>query len=452
MKENWKNNRTWPVAFLRITFLLMLGLAACSPEKSHEHAEGEVYTCPMHPQVVKNEPGSCPICGMDLVKKGGAASGDTVQTQLGDLLKPVNQVVVSSLRTVHPQAGAKELTLQLPGRVEYDTRRVSVIASRFAGRIEKLYVRYNYQPVSKGQKLFDIYSPEMVTAQQELIFLLTSDPDNTRLIGAARQKLSLLGLSTAQINRVAATRKPQYELSVYSPASGFIIESSAPVTPAMQGAAGATAASGDGMNGMAGGNTPSSGPQVAVSSPAASANTPVSLTEGAYISAGQSVFRVVNTDKVWAVFQSYPESLARLRKGQLIQITVENNPSQVIKGQVNLIEPFYRNGQNTATIRVFLNNLGGRLRTGNLLTGGIEIKSDSTLWLPRAAVLDLGNRRVVFIKEAASLRPQTVQTGLQSGEWIEVRKGISPDDAVADNAQYLLDSEAFVKEESRDEN
>ncbi len=387
---------------------------------------------------------------MDLVKKEGAAAKDTLTTELGDLLKPVNAAVVSGIRTVRPQEGTKEVPLQLPGSVEYDTRRVQVISARFGGRIEKLYVRYNYQPVKKGQKLFDIYSPQIVTAQEEFIFLLGSDHDNEALLRAARKKLSLLGLSAAQINHIAATRKPQYRLAVYSPYEGYLVEALPALSPLASSGSAMPAASSvsGGMDGMSG-RMPSGDEATGMTASQAGTSNPptdnsLSLTEGAYVSAGQPVFQIVNTEKVWAVFRGYPGDINQVRKGQPIEIRMENDTSQTFTGRIDLIEPFYRAGQNSATLRVYLDNPNGNLLVGNLLSGKLRVESDSGLWLPRAAVLDLGSRQVAFRREGGTLTPVEVQTGLRTQDWVKILSGLTAQDEVAANAQYLVDSEAFV--------
>ncbi|QHL87962.1 hypothetical protein GU926_11180 [Nibribacter ruber] len=250
MRKNWRNK-------ILGVFLLLLpfSFAACNDKaEKGEAAHAMEYTCPMHPQIVQDKPGSCPICGMDLVAKQPAnAPANTTSTDLDYLLQPSNQAVVSSVQTTHPMQKPLEQEITMSGVVTYDTRRQYIIPARFAGRIEKLYVQFNYQPVRKGQKLYDIYSPELVTAQKELLYLLKNDPGNTSLIGGARQKLRLLGATEGQINQLARTGRESYTFSVFSPYSGYVLDPAVTATPTVAPAA-ASAAGGseDGMGGMGG--------------------------------------------------------------------------------------------------------------------------------------------------------------------------------------------------------
>jgi hypothetical protein len=175
----------------------------------------------------------------------------------------------------------------------------------------------------------------------------------------------------------------------------------------------------------------------------------LTITEGAYLGTGTPVFRVVNADKVWAVFRSYVGDHTQLRTGAPIEITPEYDPNKKMSGRIDLIEPFFREGQNTATLRVYLNNTDGRLLSGQLLTGKIRLKSGTGLWLPRSAVLDVGNRRVVFVKKEKTLQPQAVKTGIVHRDSIQVVSGLTEGQAVAQNAQYLVDSESFLRAEAQ---
>ena len=463
MKKSWNNNPTRDARAL--LFALLLGAGACQSEPQsvatapdagagRPAAAEDQYTCPMHPQIIRDQPGPCPICGMNLVKKPSAsAAAAPTNGGLANLLQAPNATVVAAQATVHPAPGGPALRLRLPGRVEYDVRRTDAIAARIGGRIEKLLVRYNYQPVTKGQKLLELYSPQLVTAQQELIFILTNDADNQILLRGARQKLRLLGLSEAQINHTAATRKPAYKVALYSPYTGYVVEQSglasgAALPPPAPEGSNMSRGSSDPM----GGGAPATNP--APAAPTLPSSAGLTLTEGAYVTAGQTLFRVVNTRQVWGVFEPRPEELAALRVGQAIRVLPESDPARALTARIDLVEPFFREGASTGAVRVHLANPGGRLRSGTLLTGTVHVPAAGGLWLPRTAVVDLGNRQVAFVRNGEAFRAVPVQTGQRSPDQVQVLRGVREQDAVATNAQFLVDSEGFIqtaKTDYRDE-
>ncbi|MBN8864692.1 MAG: efflux RND transporter periplasmic adaptor subunit, partial [Sphingobacteriales bacterium] len=167
------------------------GMDLVKMEHTEDEAADVVYTCPMHPEIIRNKPGACPICGMALVKKetGNQKLGDA---ELAYLLKPANEFVLSSIPVTSIEKRGEQIEIEALGNITYDTRQAGSISARVSGRIEKLYVRYRYQRVTKGQHILDIYSPELLTAQQNLLFLLKNDAANITFIEAAKEKLLLL--------------------------------------------------------------------------------------------------------------------------------------------------------------------------------------------------------------------------------------------------------------------
>ncbi|WP_426059160.1 efflux RND transporter periplasmic adaptor subunit [Hymenobacter sp. B1770] len=445
MSVNWNNSLTARAQWLVIALLAGALLGGCAEQKGADEAAGtsaatDVYTCPMHPEIIRNEPGKCPVCGMHLVKKAGSppaspASASTRATGPNDSARvpSPNEQVLSRVRLIRPVRAAEAAAITAPGAITYDPRRIENIAARFAGRIERLYVSYSFQPVRRGQKLYDIYSPELVTEQQNLLFLLqTNDPDDHALLQASRQKLRLLGLSAAQVRAVEQRRRPQLSISVYSPVSGYVMEPAA--QPNSSGAASSMIAA------------PMPGPS---STGAALEQTaPLAIREGQYVERGQRVFQVVNTDQVWARLQVYAADVAAVQRGQPVEITLNDQPdAPPRRATIALLEPVLAGDAATVTARVYLPNPGGQLKIGQLVTARISLPAAAGLWVPATAVVELGTRQVVFRQQARSSRLLAVPvvTGARSGTQVQVVQGLNANDQITENAQYLVDSESFIK-------
>ncbi|WP_175471011.1 efflux RND transporter periplasmic adaptor subunit [Hymenobacter psychrophilus] len=437
----------WLVGLGRLAVLLAgLAATACSgkPENpagdpaaaTAPAAAADVYTCSMHPQILRDEPGDCPICGMNLVKKASmmttvpvpaaSASG----TAAGGTVPASNEQVLTRVQLVQPSPTADSAaTIVAPGTIAYDPRRFENVAARFGGRIERLYVRYQFQPVRAGQKLFDIYSPELVTEQQNLLFLLkTNDPDDRALLNASRQKLRLLGLTAAQVRAVEQRGLPQLSVSVFSPVSGYVMETGA-----------AAAAGASGMS------QPGSAPVVGT---ALEQTAPLAIQEGQYVERGQRVLQVANIDQVWVRLQLYARDVAAVQPGQPVEITLNDRPqAPALQALVALLEPVLAGDAATVTARVYLPNPGGQLKIGQLVTGRITPPAASGgLWVPATAVVDLGTRQVVFRQQPDSPRllAVAVVTGARRGTQVQVVRGLRPADRIAENGQFLVDSESFI--------
>ncbi|HNL38315.1 MAG TPA: efflux RND transporter periplasmic adaptor subunit [Saprospiraceae bacterium] len=442
MKKNWNNGKLTTLGLL----VLALTAAACRqknagheghiPEEktgheSHNVEEKAVYTCPMHPEIIRDAPGSCPICGMDLVKKvdehtGHAAGADSIDI----LLKPTYEYVLSATATIRPEQKSLSINIEAPGYLAYDARKVNAVSARFGGRIERLYVRYPFQPVQKGQRLLDIYSPEIVTAQQELIFLKENDPNNATLLENARRRLSLLGMTGKQISEVETSRKPLLSLPVYSPYAGLLVENpGAGPSPTMPGG---------GMNDGNSSQKPSPPP------PSTATSAELSLKEGMYVQPGQRLFGLQSLATVWAILEFYPSAVQSLKVGQAVELRIESF-AEPLRGKINYIEPVYGSGGKNLRVRVYLPNPGEKLKPGTLLTASVQAGSRSALWIPASAAIDLGRNKIAFVKTAEGFRSQKISTGHRSGQMLEVTSGLSPDDEIAENAQLLMDSESFVK-------
>lgn len=336
---------------------------------------------------------------------------------------PTDENILSAIEMIKPQKKEIEITVKANGIITYDTRRFENISSRFSGRIEKLYIKYLFQPVQKGQKLFDVYSPEMVTEQQNLVFLLSNDSTEKKLIIAARQKLSLLGMTENQINEVVKNRKAIIVLSVFSNFSGYLVNNEMKAPPATN--------SNDNL--MIQGKIRETSNQI------------LNVQEGNYIEKGQTLFRLVNNDIVWAVFKVYEKDISLIKLNQKTEIYTENSDQPVFTGVTNFIEPFHTGNDKSLNVRVYVPNTSKYFKIGQLVSGLIYAENKSGLWVPKTAVLDLGMTKIVFVKTKNVFQAKSIETGFESNNLIQIISGINEDTDIAINAQYLTDSESFIK-------
>ncbi|MEO7530225.1 MAG: efflux RND transporter periplasmic adaptor subunit [Sediminibacterium sp.] len=392
--------------------------AAHSQHLTDNIADAEVYTCSMHPQIIRDKPGKCPICGMDLVKK----STDNKKIDgidLSTIIRPTNGYVISSIPVTKLEKRIENIEMDALGTVDYDTRHVGNISARVAGRIEKLYVRFRYQRVVAGQKIMDIYSPELLTAQQNLLFLLKNDATNTSFINTSMEKLILLGMSAAQLQQVIKTQKASFTISVFSKYSGHIHEASG----VMKG----------------GGNNPGAMKDINLTT------EELSIKEGMYIQKGQSLFSVYNPSKVWALLNIYADNQGLVKRGNVVQLTAETVPDNSFSGRVDFIEPIFRKENKTLSVRVYFDNSKMQLPVGSQIKAKISATPQDGEWLPRESIVSLGLDKVVFVKSTGGFMPHIVETGYTNKGKTQILNGLAETDSVAQNAQFLMDSESFIK-------
>ncbi len=376
----------------------------------------KAYTCPMHPQVQADTAGNCPICGMQLEKTKSAAEPKAVS--LNTLLKPSNQQVIANIPMVHMMEREENIEMESYGFITYDTRQTGVISSNFSGRIEKLYIKYRYQKISKGQRIMDIYSPELMTAQENLLFLLKNDPDNTMLINASKQKLYLLGMGNQQVSTVIKSGKVNYSVTVYSNYSGHVHESN-----------------GSAMNSN----------QQAEMISIAFTTEELSVKEGMYVQKGQNIFSVFNPNKAWALLNIFTGQAAMVKVGNKVRITSETDPLKDFRASISYIEPVYREGNKTVTARVYFDNTVSKIPIGSQVKAIIFAGDRSAVWLPEEAILSLGLDKVVFVRTGESFMARKIETGITNKHLVQVLNGLDKNEAVAAHAQYLVDSESFIK-------
>jgi membrane fusion protein, copper/silver efflux system len=424
------------VHFLFYVFFALTLLACNTGDHSHT---SETYTCPMHPTVVKEKPGACPVCGMALVRKSKPGEDMKISEGLENILESPNEKVLSSVKTIKGAFKSVPVFMEVQGMVTYDTRKIYSIPARVGGRLEKIYLHYAYQPVTKGQKIADMYSPEIITAQRELLFLLENDSENKTLIDAAKKKLQLLGLGADQISTLIQRKEADNSISIFSPYSGYLITDQPTSSTSSPGSS--TTASPAEMNGMRMGSTPS--PSSPVEDQSSESNSSGALIhEGNYVSAGQTLFKVVNEEALRIELDLPANQGGFIKKGARLEL--DPGTGNVEEVFVDLIQPFFNEGQAFVKIRVYSKNKED-LHIGHLVKAKIKVPVSESLWVPRESVVDLGNEKIVFIKDNGVFRPKNVITGITSKGLTEIKSGLATSAEIAANAQYLVDSESFIK-------
>lgn len=427
---------------LVVLIIAAIGFVSCKNKSGKDmhagHGQAQEYTCPMHPQIVRNAPGKCPICGMDLVPKT-ANKELLIDSNIVSLARPVNAQVIATIPVISPESGTRIFSVEVKGTITYDTRNQTSIASRVSGRIEKLYIKYNYQPVRKGQLIMEIYSPDLAAAQRELVFIArTGDDDN--MLSKAKQRLLLLGMQPAQVEQVLKTGKIIYRVPVYSNAGGYILEKqvASSIANSPRASSGSTAAGSDGMDNMGGSSTTtSSGSSTSVSS-----STPVLLREGQYVNAGQSLFTIYRTGNLVAEFALKPEMAAQIKRGQKLIFRTNTATGEIYTGTIGLIQPIVQSGENFTMARVYIND--NKILPGQLVIANIPVVYNKGWWLPKKAVWQSGNKAIVFKKQDDVFVPMQIETGVEVEGMVLVTTSIE-DWKVAENAAFLVDSESFIK-------
>jgi Cu(I)/Ag(I) efflux system membrane fusion protein len=347
--------------------------------------------------------------------------------------RPVNQVVLSSQKTIKPLRGSNEKTVTANGYIAFDERRNNKVAVRISGRIEKLYIKYNFQYVKRGQLIAELYSPELSTYQEEYLFLLKSPEDS--LAEQAKEKLKLLGLSESQILQVKKSGVVTHTISITSTIDGFIRFSSDPVST------GVMNSSPSEMSSMTGVSSENSNPEI---------TSAAQIREGMYVNKGQTLFVVNDCLKVWAILSADIASQAKIKKGDSVILYSEVQAEQ-IKAKVDLVEPVYQEKQRFTQVRIYLDNPLRSFKINSLIKAEF-LTSTSALTIPASSVFDLGTRKIVWVKIGVSangiglFEPRVVIAGIFSNNVTEILDGLEGNEEIALDAGYMVDRESIVNE------
>lgn len=370
---------------------------------THKHAEtsevNQMWTCSMHPQIMKNEAGDCPICGMDLIPSETTAEGLNVN----EFKLTKNAMALANIQTSIVGVGQLdgESSIRLSGKITDNEDANMVQVSYFSGRIERLYISSVGQEVKKGERLATVYSPELFAAQQELITAASLKETQPNLYKAVRNKLKLWKISEAQINEIELSGKVQENFPIHATVSGTVTEKM--------------------------------------------------VVEGASVKQGQPILKISNLETVWGVFDVYETQLGLVKKGQEITVTTNAYPNKEFQQKIDFVNPTLNSTTRTVKLRVVLSNKKGLLKTGMFLEGKVAHKlltTDKTLAIPATAILWTGKRSVVYVKTNRTepvFEMREITLGKQLGEQYEVLQGLSNGDEIVTNGTFTVDAAAQLK-------
>ena len=374
--------------------------------QEHNHtnnSEGEeqVWTCSMHPQIRQNEPGDCPICGMDLITISEGSSNDPLVLEMTQ-----EAVKLASVRTtiVGEDLVTDEKVLQLTGKVQADERLAASQVAHIPGRIEKLYVSFTGEPVQKGQKLADIYAPDLINAQQELIEATKLGDYNEGLLEAARKKLYYWKIDSSIIRAIEKDKIIRETFPLFADESGIVLKK-----------------------------------RIAV---------------GDYVKQGEVLFDLMNLKKVWVLFDAYEDDLASIKIGDRIEFTTPSIPNRTFRSSVSFIDPVINQNTRVASIRTEIRNSNGQLKPEMLVSGALvkKIQRNQLLTIPKSAVIWTGKRSVVYTKvedtQVPSFRFQEIEIGDAVGNQYQVLSGLEAGVEVVTNGNFVIDAAAQLNNQA----
>ncbi|MCG6188824.1 efflux RND transporter periplasmic adaptor subunit [Maribellus maritimus] len=369
-------------------------------EHQHEHREEEVagettWTCSMHPQIRQNEPGDCPICGMDLIpleeeQNGGIDPAAISMSETAMQLANIQTAVVGSSDPVK--------VIRLDGKIQEDERLVFSQSSHIPGRIETLMVNFTGDYVQKGQAIASIYSPDLVTAQEELFEAQKIKDSQPQLFEAAKEKLKNWKLTDEQIEQILTSGTALETFDVQADVSGYV--------------------------------------------------TQKKVNTGDYVRRGEAIYEIADLSRVWVLFDVYESDLSWISKGDDVSFSIESLPGETFKGTIDFLDPVINPKTRVAKARVVKSNPGLNLKPEMFVSGKVEAKLPQTdaLIVPKTAVMWTGERSVVYVKsetdQGVYFNMHEVELGPALGETYIIKEGIQEGEEIAVHGTFSIDAAA----------
>jgi membrane fusion protein, copper/silver efflux system len=377
----------------------------------------QLYTCSMHPFIIKDKPGTCPICGMELIKKIDSAPADgAAQTpeqkqqaeMLGHVSMSANQRIMANVATVEAKIGTLNKEINAVGIVQFDQSRQAKVTAWIAGRIDKLNVNTVGAQVSKDRPVAEIYSPDLLATQQEYLLAIKSreqlkgspipsiSQNCEGLVASAKQRLMLYGVKESQIAELEKAGKPVIRLPIYTPLSGTVIEKM--------------------------------------------------VQQGQYVNVGEVLFNIADLSKVWVEIDVFENEVPYVQVGQRVEIRSAVEHGAVSNGRISFVYPFHDPKTHTVKARVEMPNPGHMLRPDMFVNAIIRVPLVKGIIVPVTAVIDTGKRQVVWVEASPGMfEPRDVKAGERIEDKVQILSGIKAGDKVAVSGSYLIDSESQLK-------
>ena len=398
MKNLWQTNWFKPLLFLIIGLLIGWlifggGNGHENDHEGHDHASAnEVWTCSMHPSIRDDGPGSCPICGMDLIPASAAeADDDAFSMVMSESALRLAEIQVTPVKRERPV-----VNVWAPGRIETDETKDAVISGHFNGRITRLHVDFTGAEVREGQPLASVWSDDLITAQRELLEAYNRRDSRPQIYSAARQKLRFWELQDHQIDAIIEKGEPMSEVDILSPVTGTVMQRG--------------------------------------------------VSRGDYFSAGTTLFQITDLSSVWITADVAETDIALLRTGIPVNVALRSMPGETHEAQITWIDPQLNSSSRTVRVRAEANNPAGTLKPGMQLSGNIEISlPDEKLMAPASAVLWTGPRSIVYVYDgsgdSARFEAREVTLGHRAGEYYVIEDGLEDGEEVVFHGAFKIDSE-----------
>ncbi len=397
------NNRFFLI-FSALLVGLALGWFSFRDSGGHVHTEGEggveeakIYTCSMHPQIRQDGPGKCPLCGMELIpltsQSGTGSTNPYVHSLSGEA------VALANIQTFVIDSTAPQHEISLSGKIAVNEQNLAVITANFSGRIEKLFIDFTGQQVSKGQKLATVYSPDLITAQKELLEAAGNKEANPVLYRAVREKLRLWKIDDRQIAAIEASGEVKAELDIHADVAGVVIKRG--------------------------------------------------YSTGDFVGRGDVLFEIADLSRVWVQLDAYESDIPLIKVGDKIEITVASFPGRIFSAKVNFVDPLVNPQSRTAAVRAEIGNPDLALKPDMFINAKVKVKQTSkekSLLIPKSALLWTGKRSIVYVDvtdgEYPAFELRELTLGARSGDYYAVVAGLNPGEKVVANGVFAIDAAA----------